>query len=126
MVQATSEDEADTVRSPDVEPYSGTHGDLLKRRALEHPESPLSRELMMAGNWVNHLNGQIIADSVHIAELLQALGPISSITLGDDIAGKITEKEAVELVNQVLCAKRSVAKAFLNDRLRQIAKGPKS
>ncbi len=39
--------------------YSGPHGDFLKRRALEHPESPLSRELMMASGWVNRLNVEI-------------------------------------------------------------------
>lgn len=42
------------------------------------------------------------------SQLREALEPISGITLGAGLSGKITEQEAIDLVNAVLNAKRTV------------------
>jgi hypothetical protein len=44
-----------------------THGGWMRRRALEHPESILARDLLIASGWVEHLN----AENARLREALE-------------------------------------------------------
>jgi SMC interacting uncharacterized protein involved in chromosome segregation len=48
-----------------------------------------------------------------LREALNRIGPISGISLGSDYVGKITEKEAIALVNAVICSMLEVEAAAL-------------
>jgi hypothetical protein len=45
--------------SDSAEAYFGVHGKMLRNRATEHPESPLSRDLLIAAGWIDALNCQL-------------------------------------------------------------------
>ena len=61
--------------------YVGVHGESLRRRALEHPDSPLARDLVMAASWIDALNQRIQnqSESVALPELIEAADPIAAV-----------------------------------------------
>jgi hypothetical protein len=80
--QATAPTSGEAVSPLALQPVVGadaneTHGGFLRRRALNHPESQLSRDLLIASGWVDDLNAEN-------SKLREALEPFAAVLFAQD------------------------------------------
>ena len=79
--------------------YFGAHGKVLRHRALEHPESPLARDLVIAAGWVDSLNYRLLQFEGQIEEPALAGDEVSAASQSASLTHPDFDKKAQEIIN---------------------------